>query len=288
MQSEMNPQGNKMFRILETCSELIAHSVGTFIGYTVDGSPVGAYVGGQSAILFKNVMKDVLSRKLSEREKERVETVGRIALEGMNIKLNNGFTLRGDDFFQGGADSPADELFEGVLLKARNEYQRNKIKHLGFFFSELSCRADTSKDEAIYLLSTVESLSFRQLCLLELIRRKVFWKGHHDIRKNEESYLQWSSDYHCILKEVFDLYNRQLVFQHVEDEKYAHALIDYTYVSFQILNLTDTGNKIAELLRLEEIESSCINEVINCIAESTNQGNNENINHKTDDLVLNQ
>ena len=67
----------------------------------------------------------------SERQAKRITDVTKRALKGIQCRLDNGEELRDDGFFTRIVDKLyAEETFESVLLKARDEPEQEKIQYL--------------------------------------------------------------------------------------------------------------------------------------------------------------
>ncbi len=114
----------------------------------------------------KRVLGEFAGRVLSSREEIRVGATISFAAVKIQNRLDAGETPRADGFFDEDETgrSNADEIFEGVLLKAKNESQEKKIKYLGNLFANVAFRSDISTTEANFFLKTAEELSYRQFC----------------------------------------------------------------------------------------------------------------------------
>ncbi len=138
-------------------------------GGTVLGAALGAAVSETCVV----VLDDLANRYLSPKEQQRVAGVAALAIDGIRERLL--FEGKRDDgFFESTNDSPtaAEELFEGMLLTAKQEHEQLKLPYLANFYTNLVFDSSVKRSEANYLLSLAESLTFCQFCLLGLVSAK--------------------------------------------------------------------------------------------------------------------
>jgi len=96
----------------------------------------------------------------------------RFAVAHIRERVERGDIPRNDFFAQkGGAQDNGEQLFEGILLKARGEYEEKKIQCFGRFFANLTFADDVSSSVASLLIKTLERLTYRQLVFLALVHR---------------------------------------------------------------------------------------------------------------------
>ncbi len=76
-----------------------------------------------------------MDRWLTPKEVKRVGTSSEYIINQINNRLNQGDNLN-TGLFENKADeiSDAEELFEGVLLKCKNQYQEKKLKYISNIF----------------------------------------------------------------------------------------------------------------------------------------------------------
>jgi hypothetical protein len=152
-----------------------ADLAGALVGYTAEFlQTVPAGAGGPLASSVAIVIKEISARLLSPRERTRVEATADIATYRISSRLLAGHVPRSDGFFDNieRGDSPSQELFEAVLLKARDSYEEKKVRHLGLFFANIAFADYVSPQTAHLLLKQFERLSYRQLCLIALVGKK--------------------------------------------------------------------------------------------------------------------
>lgn len=134
--------------------------------------PLGT-AGVASAVsdVTRRTLADFADRLLSARQEHRVKATFIHARERIRYNLDAGYLFRNDDFFSEDETgrSDADEILEAVLLKAKNETEEKKAKHLGNIFANVAFRGDVPKTLANFCIRTAEGLSYQQFCFLALV-----------------------------------------------------------------------------------------------------------------------
>jgi hypothetical protein len=133
-----------------------------------------AVVDTTIATVFDHVWDDMTQRTLSNREKLRVAGVYEAATVQIYSRLDGGKTPRDDGFFTDDFDGriKAEELLEGVFLKARDQYEEKKLLHFGRFYGNLCFRPDVTADLGNFLLRAADDLNYRQFILLALAAKQ--------------------------------------------------------------------------------------------------------------------
>ncbi len=182
----------KAKRLIYAGGDIAGPAVGSAVGFLV-GGPGGAALGGALGGLASRVVHDMANRLLSTREEIRVGAAAFYAIDGIMERLRSGCEPRQDGFFaakeQGRPD--AEEVFEGVLLKAKNEHEEKKVRILGSIFANTAFFTGFSAGEANHLLRIAENLTYRKMCILSLIKRKDEIQG---INLREASYYDYWQD----------------------------------------------------------------------------------------------
>jgi hypothetical protein len=154
-------------RIADTTGDLIP----AVLAGGVTGGPIGAIVGGLSSLV-SPVVKDMLSRALSANEKERIKIVSEIAQQKISEHILLKHSLRKDL-----DHTKASELFEGVLLNAKNTYEAKKLPLIASLFATAPF-TNTPIENLNQTLIFAEQLSYRQLCLLSIIGENMIDNKH--------------------------------------------------------------------------------------------------------------
>jgi hypothetical protein len=137
----------------------------------------GPYVGGSAGVLVARVLRragiEIQGWVLSSRQKLRIETAGEAAATSIADHRAAGYEVRMDGFFSDlsdHAEAPADELLEGALRTAADEWERRKVPYYGRLFAGVSFDWSVSPAEASYFLRLADRLTYRQVELL------AFWE----------------------------------------------------------------------------------------------------------------
>ncbi|MDQ5808113.1 MAG: hypothetical protein M3320_05495 [Actinomycetota bacterium] len=94
-----------------------------------------------------------------------------VAFQEIEARLAANEQPRQDGFFEAGAERErpaAEELLEGVLLRAGDSYEQKRVPFLGRLYASVAFRDDVSPAYGHYLLRVADRLSYRQLALLAL------------------------------------------------------------------------------------------------------------------------
>ena len=263
-------------QLIDATSNVAGAAAGGALGFILgdaSGAALGGYIGGILTAGVKKVLLDVSSRELSLREQSRVGTAAYFAIERISKRLESGERLRSDEFFKErevNSRSDADEIFEGALLKSKNEHEEKKIKFIANIFSTTAFHSEISSSEANHILQVAESMTYRQMCLLSLFERKAEIEGiklaERDIDKKLEDDISIIKEISA-LQEVFQLYNLGLVALLIPDsigsdgfadaqitnEKNYLLLDGYDSVVPSYMILTKLGRRYFELMNLSEI-----------------------------------
>lgn len=180
-------------------------------GGVVGGAAAGAALGR----VLGRVGAEIRKRRLGPREEVRVGAAAAFAGERIQERLSAGHTPRDDGFFDGGAQgesSSAEELLEGVLLKARDSYEERKTRHLGVLYGNLAFHPEISAGFANYLVALLGSLTYRQLVVLAIASdvRKEHLRSA-DYRGDDAALGKLGLEGQGLLTEIFDLYQRGLL-----------------------------------------------------------------------------
>lgn len=150
------------------CGALTGATAGMAIG-----GPPGAIIGAGAGPLVTTSIEtatELISRKWSKLEGEKLGAGYAHALEQINLHLTLGKTPRTDGFFERDVNnrSPASEVFEGVLNQCKNEHEEKKIQFIGYIFANAAF-SDCPAEDVNCLLHVCERLTYRQMCLLTLL-----------------------------------------------------------------------------------------------------------------------
>jgi hypothetical protein len=205
--------------LVESGSDIAGSAVGAALGF-IAGGPVGAAAGAAAGSglshAMKNVGSDLKRRFLGPREEVRVGAALAFAGSTIDRLIEKGATPRRDGFFQlprNGDRIPAEELLEGVLLKARDAYEEKKVKYLGILYAQIAFHPEISQSHANHLINLAASLTYRQMVILAVAsdisnRHRLLQSSY---RGNEEALQRLGLDGTALVTEIYELYQRGLL-----------------------------------------------------------------------------
>jgi hypothetical protein len=231
----------------------------------------------------REVLLDVSNRWLSSREEARVGTAAYFAVDKIKARLESGENPRKDNFFEKSEQtsrSYADEIFEGALLKSKNEHEEKKIKIIANIFAETVFHSEISASEANHVLQLAESITYRQMCLIAVFEQKDDLEGIKLATVKQEN--KPIIDDLSTLQEVFQLQGLGLVAQ-IRDEfensdGFHEGSIGYgdqNYEAMFILDdvipnrivLTELGKRYSTIMNLSEIPKKDLMKVAKTLTE---------------------
>lgn len=216
--------------------------------------PIGAMAGAFLSPVMKNLAEDFLNRTLSESEKQRVSNTFLLIVDKIKQNIDDGLLPR-EDFFNGKEcnHSHAKAILEGVLLKAKDEYEEKKLKYYSNFCANLCFDPSTSFERANMLLKLVERLSYRQLIIIGYISNiKELNTEKWDIVFKEKQNL---AQYYDLYSEVIDLYNCRLIQQ-------ANRGLSMSLIACELSAIGKTLISLMELTTLPDSDIQIVKDTI--------------------------
>lgn len=220
------------------------------VGGTLAGPP-GALAGAAVGKVCEIIIEDLANRYLSNREEVRVSGVAALAVDDIRERLMLGAEPRQDDFFNiVDGNSPAQEIFEGVLLSAKQEHEQKKLPYLAKLFSNLTFKPYFKQGEANHLLTVAESLTYQQFCILAIVaRREEFDLRQHRWPENGSM----PAENLDLAQQAFYLYQRQLLLNRNRSSGSVVIVLETTQFEPANSVLSPTGLRLCELLGLESM-----------------------------------
>lgn len=253
-------------KLIESGSNIVGSATGGLLGFFT-GGPIGAVIGGASSpIIAKTLAKignDIKERVLSNREEIRVGATVSYSVFKIQENLKKGKVLRDDDFFNDrpNSRSDADEIFEGLLLSSKKEYQEKKLIYTGNLMGNIPFDKNIDKSFANQLIKLSESISYNQLCLL-----KVFYlSGNQKTLKLRQTNYREETNLDrklvTLLYDIMELENLNLI---VNSKHHVFGLTDIIPSEFSVQG---NGNALGRLMELNSIPDEDIKEVIKLLSE---------------------
>jgi len=258
----MTEEKKKINTLIETGSEMAGAAAGGAVGFLAGGLG-GAIVGGPVGVAIaksaNKVLSDISNRLLSKREEIRVGATAAFALEKIKLYLETGKNPRNDGFFNGASiRSEADEVFEGVLLKSKNEHEEKKAKILGNIFANIAFTPGFSLGESNHLLQLAGSMTYRKMSILALFNKKDLTPGNYKLR--DDSYRGFKGEilYETIsvLQEIFELYNLGFVYCSNKERTGGEALLGWHDATPNRMHLTPLGQRYFDIMGLNDVEDN--------------------------------
>lgn len=163
---------NKKPKALEVItSKIVAAGSGAIIGTLIGGVP-GTIIGAA----YGAAMDDISQRMLSPMEKNRLETIQKLAESKFKEQMERGAGLRKDI-----NQINLKELYEGMLLTARESYEERKLPLIANLIATAPF-TNTPVENLIQTLITAEQLSYRQLCIIGVIGQNE-WENIFKLRE---------------------------------------------------------------------------------------------------------
>lgn len=249
----MADNDKKVAALIEYGGGIAGGVTGAVLGFLA-GGPIGAVIGGAIGPAVQTAANDIADRELSRREKMRVGVTISYALDFIHERLARGERPREDKFFQPDESkrSPAGEIFEGALLKMKNEHEERKARFYGRLFTNVSFDSSCSPSEANYLLHLMENLTFRQLALISLYsdgKRFPLPKEGYDEKNVGPEVMH-------LLVATFELCQSGLVQLQEPNEENATAVIDPLEIRPAYMILSSIGKRLFDLAGLAAIADS--------------------------------
>jgi hypothetical protein len=125
----------------------------------------------------REVGAELERRFLAPRQERRIGEAIAAADKEFTKEARAGRRVREDGFFDApNADrgSPAEEILEGVLRTAAQEWEERKVPYIGRIFATVSFDSSVTPSDASYLLKLADRLTYQQIVLL------AFWRAARD------------------------------------------------------------------------------------------------------------
>jgi hypothetical protein len=159
-------------RLLHVGAESISEALGSALGLAIAGT-TGALIGATATPLagyaLKSLLGDIAVRQMSENEFRRVGTAASHALNGVYRRLMAGETPREDGFFQKLKDdrSPAETIFEGVLMTCRTQWEEKKVTWIANIYVNAAF-SDVQPEVVNRIIILADKMTWRQIRIVAL------------------------------------------------------------------------------------------------------------------------
>lgn len=239
---------DKNNKTIDGIKNIAGDSIGAIASAGIAGSipgPIGIALGS----LFGSVLAEVLSRALSQKEQKRVSVVSDIARTKIEKNLEEGQTIRDDDFFTTDRDrSSAEELYEGILISAQREYEERKLELLGKMYANIAFDKSITRQIANALIKISTELTYQELKIIKVIGCLQLASEHGlDPRINEPYNTIKGLSNVTIASDIHSLYVRSIV--HSSD-----VIFDAATINPSKITLVGYGALLFKLMELDKSE----------------------------------
>lgn len=251
----MEENSNKLKSLISKGSEIAGSVSSAAIGLVLAGPAgaiVGAAIGPMITSAFEKVGLEISNTFLGNREQARIGMAYGNALVEIKRRIDEGNIPRNDNFYESSNSerSSAETILEGVLLKAKGEYEEKKIKFYSFFLANLTFDESIDFNKANMLLRLVEQLSYRQIVILAFFfKHKKLNINRWDIAFLQDAELQV---YHDFYTELIDLYNKMLT-QQTGNGGISMGIIDLT--------ISPIGSIVSQLMNLDSMPTEDVQNI---------------------------
>ena len=161
---------DSFIELIDIGCEFVSSSIGAFIGVAIDGAAGVIAASAASPVLykmFKSISEDVQAKKTSKREEQKIGAGYLFALRRIEYNISHGKKIRSDGFIvDDDILSDSNTILEGVTVKLQKEWELKQLEFYGNFLGNISFKPDININYATVLLRLIESLSYRQLCII--------------------------------------------------------------------------------------------------------------------------
>ncbi len=263
MKLKMDKKSDDIKKFLELSSGIVGAGSGTAVGLLI-GGPSGAITGSTVGVLLTKGVEEFCNRVLSHREAVRVSAVAAMAINNIHERLQSGVKVRDDGFLDddNGGRSSAEELFEGVLLKGKNEHREKKLKLYSNVFANAFFYEGISLEEIYFVLKLAEELTYDSFCVLSLFCRPELFNRHNIPERINLS--DCGDPKRFLLFEILHLMNQNLLeIGPIESPNSRWAMnLGVENVVPRGLRLTSFMNRHYKILGLEEIPEKDIEPIL--------------------------
>ncbi len=217
-------ENEKLKYFLTMGAEMAGGAAGAALGLITLNPALTVILGAAGAGIGKGLV-DVVDKQLSTREKSRTAVAAAESIVSIHEGIQQGMIIREDGFFDSNEvnRSSCEEIFEGMLLSAKNEHEEKKIKYIANIFSNTLFNSITI-GEANHILKIATDLTYRQICVLSLVeqKKKIPQISLGKVLAREEIGLEESITNESIFlrEEIMELYHKGLIYVELNDRPF--------------------------------------------------------------------
>lgn len=232
--------------------KMTSSATGAIVGAALAGPP-GAILGSLVSPFLEHhltrAVGEFVNRRLGDRQRERAAAGSLLLAANMHSRLSGGQSLRSDGFYQADETGagPFDELTEQAILDMMNSVEERRLPYLANFYSSLYFESDIPRTSIATIVSIVNSLNYRAMCILSIVGQSLIRTGKERVDGEPGA---WSNLDHMIAKEVYNLVNASVLVNKADDASHYAATLGYTDVEPGTLQLGPIGQMVYEKMAL--------------------------------------
>jgi len=258
-------------KYLDKGTDIVGGGIGGALGL-IEG-PLGAIAGGALGVALTHGIKEIVNRQLSNRQEVRVSASTVYILSGITEKLENGEQIRQDDFFENdNGRSSAEELFEGIILKCKDQYQEKKIHFLSKIYEKTIFDQNISYETANQILNISESFTYRKICVVAFYGRIDNFDRTLILKEPYCWYetATYSLDTEILKQDIFELMNLGILDNNNTMTSTRNEIVPNNF------KLTEIGEILFSLMDLNEVIVEDINPIYELLKYKDEYGVSQN------------
>lgn len=176
----------------------------------LSGNTEIALSGAAIAPFITRFVIDMGQRGLSAMQSLRCNWVSARALHKSYEYDQQGKKLRDDSFMIENEGEQAVQIIEGLLLKAKDEYERKKVNYYANLLTNVCYHKRIIFEQAISITHLIEQLSYRQFTIIAYAYKDNLATAGWEAKFKNFPQL---SEYNDLYSEILSLYNTAILYQ---------------------------------------------------------------------------
>lgn len=254
---------------LDKGTDIAGGAIGGALGLI--GGPAGAILGGALGVAITQGIKELINYQLSNRQEVRVAASTTYILNGINNKLENGLQIRQDNFFDDKISrNNATELFEGVVLKCKDQYQEKKIFYISKIYEKTIFDVNISYETANQILNIADGFTYRKMCIISFYGR-IDSFDRTTILKDPYSWYEnaiYTIDIEILKQDIYELMNLGII----DNDNFVTTSRDDIIPN--IFKLTTIGKILFDIMDLIQVDINDINPIYDGLKYKSEYGLN--------------
>jgi hypothetical protein len=129
---------------------------------------ITSMLGSTAGSIVTDVINDIADRALSKQESARVSACAAVIIETIKNRIIAGDEIRDDDRFRMKVSErpKAEQIFEGVLLKSKSQYEQLKFKLLANLYSNACFDKSLSTSIISFYMQALDRITYEHIITL--------------------------------------------------------------------------------------------------------------------------